>query len=315
MKARTLLVMLAAVAAVVMAAPASAGCLPAHLFGSFDTDYGTTWYIEFPAGYNTSIDPNPAAPTGGMIGRFWQPANRTSHFEGTGCPMSTWLFPGANANQFYIDGALGGNSLGDPCDNIGCPSGSMILQIEAFNPAGGSCIVTSRSIETPERPFYYYFMPNVQTNGVFHCAPAPKPYVAGSTKVGSTVNVAMGIRAQDVSPSYLPTAAYPDPVAGGVVTALKLYKRSAASPPPLDRLSWGAPVRTIAYTGGDVVIPTDAADCTNPTLDTYYALSVVQDNGSFESDYLSAPARVNCNPALAEPGKFKKIDKKPKGKK
>jgi len=310
MKARTLLVIFAAVVALVAAPAAKAACSPAHAFYGYDLNAGTTSYIFFP-GMNTTFETNLSAPTGGLIGRLWQAGARASNNEGgLACALSTWLNPPtATENAYYINGALTGvGPDGGVCDVIGCPANSMIVVIEATRLDGRDAyVVASKAVEDPAAPAFFTYVN--ENNWILQ--PIPKPYVLASTKAGSAVNLSMNMRNADITPTYQGTPGFP--LISGVITGMNLYRYQGTADPGRGRNRWGTAVATnLAYTGSDVPIAPQAADCSNAALNTYYAASLLFDNGALESDYVSAAVAVNCNPALADPGKYKKVDRKKK---
>jgi hypothetical protein len=220
--------------------------------------------------------------------------------------METWLWPGQD-NLWYINGNLSGGT----CDQTGCPANAMIILIEATSTdhTKGYFLV-SKAVEDPGSPNAYYTYMNENT---WELKPIPKPYVLNSTRAGGTVNLGMSMRDADIRPAYQPTGTYTDP--STVITGMKIYKYQGTADPGRLRTAWGTAVGTVAYTGADVPIAALAADCSNQLVDTFYAASLVFDGGQFESDFVSSAVKVNCNPALAEPGKYKKVDRKSQGRK
>jgi len=289
-----------------------AGCSPARTFIGYDLDNVVYTYLDLST-VRAEFDPNPAAPTGGMIGRLWQGNNRTAANEGTGCLLQSWLFQSAPEYPgypgYYVNGGLGGATLGDPCNNVGCPAGNMIILVEATSLDGkGAYFAASRSIETTDRPNNYYYVDGVN----WTLAPIPKPFVVNSSRGTGTTTLSMNVLDEAVRAGFHAMPSFPEVT--GVISGMKIYKYQGVADPGRARMAWGTAIATVPYTGADVPIPEQTTDCVIEGLDTFYAAGLLFDNGAVESDYVSAATQVACSGALANPGQ-KKVDRKAKGRK
>ena len=269
------------VAAVVLAVvtPASANCIPAKLASSFN-EQGYA-YIDMGAGVsNTQV-----------AGGFWA-AGAPSNNNGT-YPASEWLF---------VD--LGGKlsmqaNLGDPRVN-GCPAGKLVVRLSTTtaNPrfltmtaVEGACGSTSA----------FDFRCGRADASLIPSAPLPRPRVVTSGRAAGVVNLNLSLDS---------TAAGNQGDSAGAVQGYDIVRASGADP-GRNAAGWTLVQNVPAAGGGAVPSVPLTADCSNPSVDQFFATRLVFPDG-IKSDTVSDSTRVNCNPALAEP-RFNVVPKKPTG--
>jgi hypothetical protein len=260
------------VACAVAAAPsANAGCAVPKIFSSWGD--GGYFYLV----------PPPGATDSSLLGRFWTIGNRASVNEGTYADTN-WVKFYAPTNVWYINGTL------DSPQITGCPTGSMLVLIQN-NDGPTASFVAANQIETPAAQKFYDYS-TLATH--FTMVPIPRPQVVSSARVGSSVQMNVNIPSAQ-SGVYGPNTAS--------LLQYRIVTRSGTS---------DSGRAAAAYTPG-AVVPANtttplSVDCSAVTSDQWVATQLLVDG--FPTDLVSAPTRVNCNPALAEP-KFKLIDRKP----
>jgi hypothetical protein len=269
------------VAAVVLAVvtPASANCIPAKLAATFN-EQGYA-YIDLGSGVsNTQV-----------VGGFWQAGNANNN-NGTYGP-NEWLF-------VDLGGKLSMNAnLGDARVN-GCPTSKLVVRLSTttasprfltMTAVEGDCASTSA----------FDFRCGRATASLIPSAPLPRPHITTSSRAGTLVNLNLSLDS---------TAAGNQGDSAGAVQGYDIVRASGADP-GRSAAGWTL-VQNVPAAGGTAVpsVPL-TADCSNPSVDQYFATRLVFPDG-VKSESVSDSFRVNCNPALAEP-RFNVVPKKPVG--
>jgi hypothetical protein len=268
------------VAAVVIAVvtPVSANCIPAKLAATFN-EQGYA-YIDLGNGVAASQ----------VVGGFWAAGNPNAN-NGTYGP-NEWLFVDLN-------GKLSMNAnLGDARVN-GCPSGKLVVRLSTTTAAPR--FLTMTSVEgNCSSTSAFDFRCGRSDGSLIPGAPIPRPQVTSSARAGGVVNVNVNL------PS---TAAGNQGDAAGAVASYDIVRASGADP-GRGAAGWTL-VQNVPAAGGGAATGAFAADCSNPSVDQFFATRIVFADGQ-KAESVSDSFRVNCNPALAEP-RFNVVPKKPVG--
>lgn len=259
--------MLAVIAMVVPTA--SASCIPASQFSTWGA--GGYFYVNMPPGANNNT----------VVGKFWAKGNFGSGNSGT-YDDSAWLKLYGPSGRWYISGATGDPGIS------GCPSGSNLI-IQLDNADGSS--LTLESIETSAAVRWDYSTLNTD----FNFAQKPRPQVASSSRVGTSVNLSVNTQPQ-TGGTYGPQGA-----AVAVAPSYQLVVGTGSADPGSDAGAYsvigpivpGAPVPA-------------SVDCSNTATDKWIAIQTVIDGQG--SATVGARTRISCNPAMADPD-FKHIDR------
>lgn len=261
--------------ALLVAMPASANCIPGKVFASIDPANALYVYVQMNGGDNDSV-----------TARFWQDGNRSAGNEGS-YDDARWLLPFGGPGRYYISGDLG------DADAAGCITGRMNLLLQNNNGGVVDFMFATAAEGTGAAAYDFARIGSPELSS----APLPRPRVLSSSRAGSTVNLNVVVdaatggthgdnAAADVSYRVMQTTGTADP------------GRGAAAYTVLGTVTPGSPA---PFT----------VDCTNTATDRWIATQLVIDGGQQVGDLVSAPVRINCNPALADPDKgFKVIDRK-----
>lgn len=298
MKARLIaIVMLTAVAALA-GASAQAACDPTKFFGNSFGPSGFNGYWILPAGADNT--------NAGILGHWWQSDNRASHQEGAGCPDDVWLLDfGGPGRQIY--GYMGGDAGFGACDNTGCPVAQMTVVLQTPALDGSTAYLTVARAN--EEVVGYDFGREGQN---WNALPIPRPVAQSSSRSGT--NVVLDLRLPNSNALFHSPSA-DGHLPQGTIIQYRLLEAVATSDPGRNPAAWpGTPKSTHTYTGADLVLPGVSVDCSNTALDRFLAIQPVIEAGAtdFNTEFVSQSLRVECDPALADPGKFKLIDKKPR---
>lgn len=272
----------AAVIVAVTTPPASAGCPNPKIAATFSNlNYV---YIDLGAGVT------PAQ----VKGRFYVAGNPSVGSTPIYGP-ETWLFVDLNGKL-----SMSAN-LSAPAEQVaGCPAGKLVTQLQTTTTPPRFLTMTSNEGESGSSVVFDYSF-NRSTGSLIPGAVLPRPRVATSARAGGVVNLTLGIDA---------TTAGNAGDAAGAVTGYDIVRASGADP-GRDAAAWTL-VQNVPTTNGGAVpsIPL-TADCSNPSIDQFFATRLVFGDGQ-KADAVSDATRVNCNPALAEP-RFNVVPKKPTG--
>jgi len=258
---------------------ARANCYPAKEFGQ--SGIVQYQYVLFP--------PGTPATSQSILGRFWQPGQYQGTNQGT-CDDAQWLHPCAGdcpavtaSPAFWIYGTIGSNE----CYTPGCISGEMLLLLEERGSTGGLFGVAR--VDEGMSDFFFDFSRLQRNIGL---TPIPKPRVTSSQRLGTVTR--FGLRFDDPAPGFYGLTGVP---ATGTITAINLYYRVAATTNPLERTGWTFSAR-FPYVGGETNGTFDFAGNVCPGGGYHFAMAAALefDNGQVVSDYVSAPAGVNCIP-------------------
>jgi hypothetical protein len=302
------LIGVAAVAAVaMMLMPATdAACGVAKLFGQAPQPVGGYFYIFMPTNStnsNTSI-----------IGRLWEQGARATDNEGTGCPDDVWVlvcnFPtypcGGNptGKTRYLRGVFSGSSPGGFCDPTGCPTGGDLdVVVQDTTTDGGSVFFMARVLETPATVLAYDFSQIGQ-----NLAPVElrRPTFTDSDRVGTTINVDMTLSPLAPNTGFY---SFPTQPVTGNISGYRIHTFTGTADPGRSRTAWVADSVVRPYTGADVTITDLPVNCANTTQDVFVAVALEFDNGALASDYVSRSMRVECDPNVVDPNRFRMIEK------
>jgi hypothetical protein len=189
-------------------------------------------------------------------------------------------------------------NLGDPRVN-GCPSGTLVVRLSTTtaNPR----FLTMTAVEgNCSSSSAFDFRCGRTDASLIPGAPIPRPQVTSSARAGSAVNLNVNL------PS---TAAGNQGSAAGAVASYDIVRASGADP-GRGAAGWQL-VQNVPAAGGVPATSSFSADCSNPSVDQFFATRIVFGDGQ-KADSVSDSFRVNCNPALAEP-RFNVVPKKPTG--
>jgi len=256
--------------------PASALCNPPKAVQTYNA--GTGAYIFFNHGF-------PNAGTS-LIGTFW-----------SGTVNNTGTCNTAQPGMLYFggEGQVGINlNLGDACV-VGCPSGAMSIQITAAN-GGSSRTLTTQTVETSTGSVNFDF----STKPAYVLGDYPRQHVTASSRVGTSVNVSVGVDAAS-GIAQDGTAAQ--------ITGYNILSASSPTDPGRDASAYT--LRTnIPAPGGIAATGATPVDCTNINNDQWVVTQLVTVAGP--SNSVSPATRIKCNPALANP-KYNIVPKKSMG--
>jgi hypothetical protein len=300
-----------AAAVLAMIPSVDAACSPARRFGQSPGPANGYFYVFMPA--------NSTNTHTSIIGRFWQQGNRAAGNEGVGCPDDIWL-PVCNVVNYpcggnptgktrYIAGGQGETGPRGTCDNIGCvQAGDMDLLVQDTNTVGGANFFMARVQETPALPLAYDFS---QINQNLAPIDIPRPFVTSSTRSGS--NILLDLRLDPVNTGFY---SFPigTPVVGNI-SGVRIHTFTGTAEPSRDRTAWVADTTSRPYTGNAIVVPGFIANCSNTTTDVFVSAALEFDNGQFTSDYVSGSMRVECDPNVSDPNRFRMIQRPDPGQK
>lgn len=284
---RFLAVVGVAVALVAAASPASAACAAPTSVASFTGDLAN--YVYFDLGPGTT-----AAQLKGTLYDADTPLTDNTGTYGA----NEWMFVDVSG-KFSVTAELANNRV------IGCPSGKLVLRAQASTP-GGVRFVTAVANQGQSNPTgaQFDFSFGKAPGTVIPSAIMPRPRVLSSA----------GPRPGPVTMQVSLDAANGGNTSGDSSSAIVSYdivKATGGTDPGRDAANWTL-VQNVPAPGGSGVpsVPL-TADCTNASVDQWFATRAVFPGGS-KSELVSDPTRVNCNPALAEP-RFNVVPKKPVG--
>jgi hypothetical protein len=274
-----------------IAAPsASAACNPPRSVSTYNPTTGqyVYWHTSFPVVGST------------LVGRIWQ---NGLDFTGTcndvaqaGQSRIGFLYFGATA------GDIGMNlTLGDACV-VGCPApDSSPLQVQAIvtNGVQGEFLVT-QAAQNVTLGINYDFAPQ----GPHPMIGAPRAKVLNSSRTpssgGGTVN--LGVRIDASSSGFYNGTGASD------ITGYNVL--SAQGPTDPGRKASAYTLRNfISAPGGSQVDGSTAVDCTNLALGKQWVVMQLVTTSGGPSSIVGPATPVQCDPALAEPGKYKIVPK------
>jgi hypothetical protein len=290
-----------ALAVVALAPGAAANCVPAKVFGQVGVTYT---YVFMPATSTNTF--------ASIIGTFWEVGAAATDNNGA-CTDDSW-FPVCNTAQYacggnptgktrYMNGAFGG-SLGGrpPCTVTGCPAGGDLNTLIQDTTTDGKIVFAlARVSETPAAGTAYDY------SRISNITPVDMPRVTVNTssRVGTTVNLNLNLSALNGGFFGLAGQTASGP---GNISGYRINTFTGTADPGRLRTLW-TPGALFTYTGSAVNIPTLAVDCTNTATDVFVSVSLEFDSGTWASDYTSQSVRVECNPTIANPQRFRSLDK------
>jgi len=279
------------VAVVVLAAatPASANCIPAKIASTFSADVSEYIYLAF----------GPGVTKNDVTATFYQ-KDCAGGVSSVAYPASDY-FLDASANGLEFTANLGDARVaGCPSQSAVCPGPvKLVMRIQANTPTGPKFLVLTAVEGAHPNTAFAYFLGRT-TGSSITAASLPRPRVTSSARAGSLVNLQLALDA---------TTAGSQGDADSAVTGYDIVKATGADPGN-NAAAWTL-VQNVPTTNGAAGTVTFSADCSNPTVDQFFATRLTFSDGQ-KSDLVSDPTRVNCNPALAEP-RFNVVPKKPTG--
>jgi hypothetical protein len=276
--------LIVALVAFVAVPSASAACIPdktAQTFGTTSTAY---WHQ--------------VTATGTLDFQAWQ-LGAPGTFSSTGCLNDNITGPlfedvgGALSYSFHL-GSCG----------AGCPAplGANSLVTLAINKtATDTEFLVDTVPETPAAANNYDY----GAEGDHNMIKIPRPRVLSSSRAGTDLN--LSVQVDSIAAGLF------GPGSSTAVTGFNILSASAAADPGRDAVLYSLRA-TAASAGGAQATTPVTLDCTN-VLDQWVVTQIQFENGAVLSKAVSAPTRVHCDQALANP-KYKLVPKKlgaPKG--
>lgn len=246
----------------------------------------------------------------GLAGKFWRLGSRATANEGT-TATSDWVLTFAGA--WYIDG----NWASLP-GTVGCASGNpMAIVVEDRTLDGSAGLFAAGAADS------FVVCPrewDMSGDANFNCAtrptrtwadwtgqPIPRPRVTGSSRVAP--NVVLDLQFDDVASGFFNggngRSAYS--VITGYVVKTQTLLKTAPAPGAANTAAWTAIANTATAAGGASIAGV-SVNCADPNTFVYVATALQFDGGD-QSSYVSQPTVVECDPTLADPDRFKLIDK------
>ena len=177
---------------------------------------------------------------------------------------------------------------------MGCPSGSLKLQVTVSNALGETQTLTTAASENAAAAVQFDF----SDAGNLAMGNYPRPRATSSSRTGTNVNLGVGIDA--IAPfAYNGTAAD--------ITGYNIRSASGPSDPGPLASSYAQVGTTIPAAGGVAATGAAVLDCSVLANDQWVAIQAVTVAGP--SNAVGARTRVKCNPALANPN-YKILPKK-----
>jgi len=275
-----ILQLVAAALVAVAVRPVQANCFPPKTFSQVGLQ--DSYYVLAPE--------NSVATTTSVIGRFWQPGERTSTGEGT-CDETRWLTrcydctPDHEGPVYYVDGVLGDM----PCFS-GCPTGSMIVLLQDRTASAGGIFAVGRVTELTGGVPRFDFS-RLETD--WRMIPIPQPIVNVSEPEGGTLR--LGVTFADPGLGYF---GLDSSRASDTITAIHLLTWEGISPPP-NRSAWTT-IGRFAYHGGITVGSANIQHACPGSEEAirFVAAALELDNGQVLTDYVSAAVPVSCTAAI-----------------
>ena len=275
-------VMLVALVAFVTVPSASANCIPAKTTATFGGGVTAYWL--------------PVTAVGTLAGQAWQLGAPGTSSASAAC-IDTSLFPDVGGVSLQFN-------LGAAC-NAGCPSLTLpALATLAFlaqnKTAAGTEFLLATIVETPANPAANFFYGD---QGNHNMITLPSPTVISSSKALSVVTLHVGI------PSI--AAGLYGPGAASAVSGFNVVSALSETNPGTDASLYQTRASVASAGGAAVLDQAVTVDCAAATglQDQWVATQISFEGGSVLSSAVSAPRRVHCLGALADP-KYKVVPKK-----
>jgi hypothetical protein len=258
--------------ATLAARSASASCNPPKRVGTYEISTGRFVY------FHTTLPNFSYGDT--LLGKIWSPAG--DHTGTCNNGNQTFLyFTAPNSGNIGVD-----LSLGEACV-VGCPSGSLSLQITASK-GNQSQTIVAKVVETPfsGTEFDFSALPPAD----LQLGDYPRPRVTSSSRVGTMVNLTLGL---DNSSSLFHNGTASD------ITGYNIVSASSTVDPGAN--ASGYAVRSfIAAPRGAEGSGAVTLDCSNIANDQWVAFQLVSAIGG-PSNAVGTRFRMKCDPALANP--------------
>ena len=281
--------------AVTLVPTAEAGCGFLQTIAQFNGT-GSYGYVRF--------GPGQSAPAGGAhshAGPYWEPLGLRGD-NADACGADDWLlffgdwYINANTSKGCVTNCINGNAV--------------VVAMDQINSGADANIVVAVVPEETTRAVQFDMTPSGGSNGTvwpvdMNAAPIPAARVTSSARAGSNVNVDLAF--DDVAGFFYDGGAGVAP--NSVITGYTLYTQTLSKPatdPGRAASNWGAVVETVDAVAGGSTRLGFPVDCSNPDTEVWVAAGLVIDG--YDTEYLSAPTRIECNANLADP-KFKLIDR------
>jgi hypothetical protein len=248
----------------------SALCNPPKFTATFNSLSGAYTY------FNTTV------PNATLVGRLWSPLGDHTGTCNTDHPF---LYFGADTSLIGMSLALGEGCV------VGCPAGSLSLQVTASNGSASETVITTAP-ETPTGGLNFDF----STRG--HAMGNSKPKVTTSSRAGNTVSLTVNID---------PVGAFDGAAAD--ISGINILSAPGLTDPGRNAAAY-AP-KAVAPVGGGAVPLT--FDCSlTPALQDVWIVTQVATLSGGANPTVSGATRVKCNSALATP-KYTVVPKKSMG--
>jgi hypothetical protein len=287
--------------AVALVPTAEAGC---GFLQNIQTYNGTGSYGYVRFGPDQSDPTNTG--TNAHAGTYWELGLRADNADA--CGPDQWTRFGTfddNFDDWYI---YANTSAG--CVTNCINTEAVVVLMDTTNSGAGVNIMVALVPEETTRPIQFDLTPGPGggSNGTtwpvdLNAAPMPRPRVTASSRTADTVNLDLAF--DSVAGFFYDGGRGTDPSA--VITGYTLHTRTLTKPaadPGRAASAWGAAVETVPLTAA--IRTAFPVNCSDPDSEVWVAAGLMIDG--YETEYLSAPTRVECNATLADPT-FKLIDR------
>jgi hypothetical protein len=299
-----LAVALSVALAVTLVPTAEAGCGFLQTIAQFNVT-GSYGYVRFGPGQS---DPT-GEGTNAHAGTYWQLGNRANNADACGADQWTGFY-----GDWYINANTSSGCVTNCIGGIGGQTNeAVVVLMDQINGGASVNILVARVPEEITRAVQFDMTPAGGSQGTtwpidLAAAPMPSPRVTVSSRVADTVNLDLAF--DSVAGFFYDGGRGTDPSA--VITGYTIHTLTLAKPaadPGRARAQWGPALETVPLTAA--VRPAFPVNCSDPGSEVWVAAGLMIDG--YETEYLSAPTRVECDANLANPN-FKLIDRPGPGK-
>lgn len=248
-----------------------------------------------------------------IIGSFWEVGAAATDSSGAGCPDDAWVKV-CDASQFscggnptgktrYMYGAMAGPGC-QPTN--GCPGGgdANFLVQDVSTDGQHSFFALARVSETLAASTAYDL---TRLSANVSLVEIPRPTVNSSSRAGTTINLNVNLNAVQTGFFGLAGQTAQGP---GNISGVRIMTFTGLTDPGRGRAAgWQADTISRPYTGASINVPLFAVNCANIANDVFVATALEFDGGAVTSDYVSQSVRVECDPNIADPKRFRSLEK------
>jgi len=247
---------------------ARAACNPNKTAATFDSGPTAYWF--------------PATTMGTASFQAWQLGN-PGVYNSAGCPSTGLFVDGGPGWSLHFE--LGSCGLGCTTPN---GDNTLALLVENRTAFGGAEFLLDTVAETPAAVNNYDF----GLQGDHTMIPIPRPRIISSFRSGTSVFVNV---------QYNPiTAGLFGPGAASAVDGYRMLGALSTTDPGRDPSAYTLLATIPAPGGGVSTVQQVAVNCSS-FQDQWIVTQLSLENGAILSTSVSNPARIRCNPALADP--------------